>query len=266
MPSGVKFDAVKSRFTGVPTKAGTFTATINVKNASKSTSSVQIAIDVKPLDSWAQGTFNGASHDDGAPLGLVQSLVVSAAGKVSGKLLENGLAWTLTAPSYSSYDKDRDVYAVSVVAKSGKLAVTNEMEVSEGDVDGSSRGVASGDGITALQNLWKTEPWKTTAKPFANKSLVLSGTADGLPNDGDSVTLKFAASGTVSASGKFVTGFNEKTKKDIVYSASCSSVLIPAGEGHYSVFVYFPLKPGRFDGYAAEVQLVWTGAAFEMQE
>ena len=63
-----------------------------------------------------------------------------------------------------------------------------------------------------------------------------------------------------------MTGFNERMKKDIVYSASCSSVLIPADEDHYTAFVYFPFKDGKFNGYAAEVQLVWTGTAFEMQE
>ena len=108
------------------------------------------------------------------------------------------------------------------------------------------------------QNLWKMEPWKTAAKPFANKTLVLSGMADGLPTEADSISLKFASSGAVTASGKFVTGQNARGQ-DVVYSASCSSVLSPQGGDDYTVYLYFPPKAGKFDGYTAEVSLVWDG-------
>ena len=241
----------------------TFTASKRGEANQKAT----ITLNVEALPSWVVGTFDGAV-DDG---GLVQSFTVSANGKISGKVLKAGLAWTLSAPSFSEVEipgseAESPVFHALVIGKSGKLAFTNEVAVSAEAFGESMRGVAEGEEWTAWQNLWKTAPWKTIAKPFANKSLVLSGTADGLPDDGDRVTLKFAASGKVSASGKFVTGFNERMKKDIVYSASCSSVLIPADEDHYTAFVYFPFKDGKFNGYAAEVQLVWTGAAFEMQE
>ena len=122
---------------------------------------------------------------------------------------------------------------------------------------------------TAWQNLWKTEPWKTDAKPFAKAPALAidAGTRDACPYPGP-VTLKFASSGAVTASGKFVTGQDAKGK-DVVYSASCSSVLVPeadaagAGRPPYRVFLYFPPKTGKFEGYADEIQLVWDGAAFE---
>ena len=66
----------------------------------------------------------------------------------------------------------------------------------------------------------------------------------------------------MTASGKFVTGQDAKGK-DVVYSASCSSVLIPAGGSAYTVYLYFPPKARKFEGYADEIQLVWDGAAFE---
>ena len=77
------------------------------------------------------------------------------------------------------------------------------------------------------------------------------------------LTLKFAASGVATTSAKFVTGKNA-TGKDIVYSASCSSVLIPNSK-LFTFFLYFPPKAGKFDGYAAEVALVWDGKAFGLQ-
>ncbi len=81
------------------------------------------------------------------------------------------------------------------------------------------------------------------------------------------------ASFVVTASGKFVTGKDAKGKdakgKDIVYSASCSSVLVPdadeAGAGRlpYRIYLYFPPKAGKFDGYADEISLVWNGTLFK---
>ena len=69
-----------------------------------------------------------------------------------------------------------------------------------------------------------------------------------------------------------------KNGKDIVYSASCSAVLVPdaarsasapyqgetggTGEiggtdGTFSIYLYFPPKAGKFDGYGVEIPLKW---------
>ena len=102
-------------------------------------------------------------------------------------------------------------------------------------------------GWTVWQNLWKTEPWKTAAKPFANKTLVFDVPDDGA--ESGEISLKFAATGAVTAK----------------YGAySCSSVLIPVAVGRYSTFLYFPPKAGKFDGYGAEVPLVWNGVDFTL--
>ena len=149
----------------------------------------------------------------------------------------------------------------------------SEMRLGE-DASPHRRGVVSGATVgravpgkpcswTAWQNLWKTEPWKTDAKPFAKAPALAidAGTRDACPYPG-TITLKFAASGAVTASGKFVTGQDAKGK-DVVYSAICSAVLVPeadaagAGRPPYRVFLYFPPKAGKFDGYALELQLVW---------
>ena len=103
---------------------------------------------------------------------------------------------------------------------------------------------------------------------------MVAATSAALPSG--TISLKFASSGAVTASGKFVTGQDAK-EKDVVYSANCSSVLIPAGgevatsatlpaSAAYTVYLYFPPKAGKFGGYAAEVPLVWDGAAFSLAE
>jgi len=140
---------------------------------------------------------------------------------------------------------------------------------------GAERGeaVMVGDGarMEAVQNLWKAEPWKTVAKPFANKKLPIS--VDGVDGVFTTATieLKFASSGAVTASGKFVTGVNEKPKKDIVYSATCSSVLLPQGGDTYTLYLFFPPKKDAkgnvtFAGYAEEVRLVWGNGDFALKQ
>ena len=120
------------------------------------------------------------------------------------------------------------------------------------------------DGVTwtAWQNRWKAEPWKTAAKAFA-KSPQLT-----VDVNGGTVILKFAAAGAVTASGKFVTGVDSRGN-DIVYSATCSSVLILRSESACDAYVYFPPKKDAkgnvtFAGYSALFPLEWDGAAFKL--
>ena len=64
----------------------------------------------------------------------------------------------------------------------------------------------------------------------------------------DGVSLKFAATGAVTAK---------------LGTYSCSPVLIPVDvAGGYRLFLYFPPKANKFNGYTAEVLLVWDGAKF----
>ena len=69
--------------------------------------------------------------------------------------------------------------------------------------------------------------------------------------------LTVGASGAVTAKGTFVTGFDEKRQKYISYSASCSTALIPTVEaGLYRVYLYFPPKSGKFDGFSDVAEIV----------
>ena len=84
--------------------------------------------------------------------------------------------------------------------------------------------------------------------------------------------MKFAASGAVTVKGAFVTGINEKTGKEILYSASGTAVLAPQSEPDETgvfdavVFVYLPPKAGKFAGYVRCVNVRWTGVAWEVVE
>ena len=223
-----------------------------VTTAGRSRRDFSADVTVLPLPSWAAGTFDGAvSSSAGGVAGLVQPLSVAANGRISGKVLRGGLSWTLSASSFDSFDEAGGVCRATVVAKSGRQAATNAVEISAEELvrDGSAqlRGVAScratsaSPGWTAWQNLWNAEPWKTVAKPFAK--------APALAAPGG-VSLRFASTGAVTAK---------------LGTYSCSSTLIPAPDGTFTCFLYFPPK-GSFGGYAAEVPLAWDGAEFTLAE
>ena len=244
---------------GVPTKAGDFVATIKTKLGAVTTVTTE-AFAVEPLPAWAVGTFNGGGAD-----GLV-TLTVSNVGKLSGKWMSEGLTWTLSAPSFASYDEAAETYAADLVMKAGKSVVTNTVTVAAGTMGG----VFDGPLFTAQQNLWKQEPWKTTGKAFTK-----AGAVDYAPfgRTQDVVTLKVAATGAVTVKGSFVPGENPRTGAPIRYSASCSSVLCPQttpdanGIFQAQVFIHFPPVAGKFpEGYTACVSLYWVGLRFVLAE
>ena len=234
-----------------------------VTTAGKSKRVYPVDMTVLPLPAWAVGTFNG-----GGDLGQV-SLTVAKTGKLSGKYLSDGLTWSLAANSFDSIDESGEVYRATLIGKSGKLAMTNEVAVTCDSMGGYAESID----YIAYQNNWKLEPWKTIGKPFAKVAALEyedSASVAGVSVPGV-LTLKFAASGAVTVKGSFITGINEKTGKEILYSASGTAVLAPSREpdeiGAFDavVFVYLPPKAGKFDGYVRCIGVRWTGEGWIKQ-
>lgn len=139
------------------------------------------------------------------------------------------------------------MYAATVIGKSGKLAMTNEIAVTESGVVACDAhgGDAASTVWEAWRNGWGAEPLKTLAKKLKGRKVQVG-----------EVLLTVGANGAVTAKGTFVTGFDEKKQKDITYSASCSTVLIPTAKaGWYRVCLYFPPKAGKFDGFTDVVEI-----------
>ena len=146
------------------------------------------------------------------------------------------------------------MYVATVIGKSGKLVMTNEIEVTErGVVAYDLRGEDPAATVwEAWRNGWKEEPLKALATKLKGQKVQVG-----------EVQLTVGANGAVTAKGAFVTGFDENKQKEITYSASCSTVLIPAeSEELYVVYLCFPPKVGKFAGWTGEVGLRWDGAAF----
>ncbi len=202
---------------------------VTVTTAGKSSQTYQIDATVMPLPAWAQGTFagevsagNGEQGTGNGPLGeraLPEgqvSLTIDAKGKISGKALGDGLAYTLAAPYYSGFTAIGDGECVSsnfladVTAswsykEGSKTIKTNDvvrMTVQDNGIGGvamggpqssaaAADGDAGGQGLAALpewtawQYNWKVEPWKTLGKKFDKTTQVYAIRKDGSFIDGD---------------------------------------------------------------------------------
>ena len=236
---------------GVPTKASSVNkktvvpshVALTASNKYKWSGAHAFDITVLALPKWAQGTFAGGGGNG------VVSLTVSPSGKVSGKWRSEGKDWTLSAASYSAYYPDEEKFVAAVIGKSGKLVMTNEIEVTEsGMVAYDARG---GDAASttweAWRNGWREDPLMTLATELKGRKISVSAP---VAEDRDgTVTLTVGAGGVVTAKGTFVIGFDAKKQRDTTYSASCSTVLIPREPGIFDVYLYFPPKSGKFDGF-----------------
>lgn len=253
---------------GVPTKAGEYFAMFKT-TMNGVTTVTTAAFTVLALEPWAQGTFNGGA-DGSFPSGGQANLTLSNAGKLSGKWISQGTNWTLSAASYDRYDPKGGSYVALMIGKtgSGKKAVsfTNELFVSKANGEYLG-GVATNALFIAYQNVWKTEPWKTIGKEFTKGGTVVLH--PGVVGTNDTITLKFAASGTVTVAGKFEKSVDSKGKVSY-YSVSASAVLCPQEDpdeyGAFDgvVFVYFPpkAKTPLSGGYSACVWVRWDGSSF----
>ena len=285
---------------------------VTVTTAGKSTQTYQIDATVDALPAWAQGTFAGGVYgvrgapalpDDGhagrVTLPGQVSLTVSAAGKVSGKALGDGLTYTLAAPYYTGFDmadggsnfladvttswsykegtktiKTNDVVLLVVQDNGiGGIAVGGPRSVAADPDDGGQGDVAADTEVgppefVAWQYNWKVEPWKTLGKSFDKKTMTYAILPDGTFSEDQvaltaalgadvtaRVTLKFAASGTVSVAGEFVTGYNDKTKKYTTVKATGSATLVPVDEEHCEVFIY--LAPKGLAPHARSISVPW---------
>jgi len=241
LPAGLKFAAKETKdktfgtvaagtVYGVPTKAGEYTVyfkkyeKVNGKTVNHQASAT---FRVSALPAWAQGTFAGGVGGGHAghvtlPGGQV-SLTVSAAGKVSGKALSDGIAYTLTAPYYAEFatidDGDSvtsnflaDVTAAWSYKEGAKTVKTNgvvQLVVQDNGVGGVAMGTAAGDSRppvwtvsggpqssaaasetelalpvwVAWQYNWKVEPWKTLGKKFDKQTLAYAILKDGSFSD-----------------------------------------------------------------------------------
>ncbi|MBQ3808461.1 MAG: RHS repeat protein, partial [Kiritimatiellae bacterium] len=124
LPTGLKLSG--GAISGVPTKPGSYLATITFKNKYGWTSDFDIRFVVSALPSWAVGSFEGAVGEGAA------TMSVTAAGKVAGKFSLGGTNWTFKADSYTAVESlgATTNFSVSAVATAGKATMPVELALS----------------------------------------------------------------------------------------------------------------------------------------
>ncbi len=257
LPKGFKYDAKKNAIVGVPRSAKTFTAKITVKSAGTSrTWSVRWVI--TPLPAWAQGKYIGVDFEAffGIMTDAPSTLAVTSSGKISGRLVEHGTNWTLSASCYQEYDAENAsfetlmtatyAYKVTTTVKGKKKTVTKylsrEVLLHMAD-DNVILFPSSSSTLYMLFHYGSLDPvrkalgkkyfYTSKAKPFRTFTIPggsVSGKTIGL-DPSETLTLKITPSFEVTAVMAFDTGLTTKNKKTgkmekVIYKATCQTVMI----------------------------------------
>ena len=261
LPTGVKCNKTTGTFTGVPTKAGTYTVTVTAKSG-KTTATATVTVTVSALPTWVAGTFQGLVSDEAGEGVGIADLTITAAGRISGKLQLAGTKWTLSAKSFASADEDCCTAVCQV--KNGKNVKTLTFTL---NADGITGNTNDGLSLAALRNVWKDKSALADLKSTYQKVLadyrlenpsarLLTATVlDGITYLGDEptpITLTLANSGTIKATAKYITGYDAKGKAT-TYSASATATLLDASFTDKAitgeVVLYFAPKKGKFPGF-----------------
>ena len=262
LPAGLKFDAKTGVVSGVATKPGVYTVTLTVdKQVSTFT------VEVEALPEWGVGVFQGLVSSNDVPCGICD-LTAAAAGKITGKLQQNGVSGAFTIASYA--DVEEASCSATGTVKIGTAVLPLALAATPDGISGAVEGDLR---FVATVNHWKDKAWadqlkKAHAAVLAEaKKLDPKATAPKFaftddatyPDAPAEIALTLAANGTVKAAAKYVTG-RDARGKDVVYAASASAVLLEpdfaeAGAIRGTVVVHFPPKAGKFPGFTRLVEV-----------
>ena len=237
LPPGLKFDAKavaagEAALAGVPSKAGAYTVSVAVAGKTST-----FTLEVLPLPDWAVGTFTGCFDEtgaDGTALRGTAAFTVSAAGKVSAKLVrQDGKAasWTHACLDRAEADAAGGVsFRVDAVVGGFRCDVSISAAVREG---GPAQGVLAGtrrpvdaedagEGAVGLafdcvQNLWgRGKALEGLAAKLKGRKVALPTIRDEQGNTYD-VSLAFGAGGAVTAKYRLNGGAAQSASGTLAY-------------------------------------------------
>ena len=237
LPAGLKFDAKavaagEAALAGVPSKAGAYTVSVAVAGKTST-----FTLEVLPLPDWAVGTFTGCFDEtgaDGTALRGTAAFTVSAAGKVSAKLVrQDGKAasWTHACLDRAEADAAGGVSfrvdtAVGGFRCEGSIsAAAREGGPAQGVLAGTRRPVDAedaGEGAVGLafdcvQNLWgRGKALEGLAAKLKGRKVALPTIRDEQGNSYD-VSLAFGAGGAVTAKYRLNGGAAQSASGTLAY-------------------------------------------------
>ena len=237
LPPGLKFDAKavaagEAALAGVPSKAGAYTVSVAVAGKTST-----FTLEVLPLPDWAVGTFTGCFDEtgaDGTALRGTAAFTVSAAGKVSAKLVRqdgNVASWTHACLDRAEADAAGGVsFRVDAVVGGFRCEVSisaaaREGGPAQGALAGTRRPVDAedaGEGVVGLafdcvQNLWgRGKALEGLAAKLKGRKVALPTIRDEQGNTYD-VSLAFGAGGAVTAKYRLNGGAAQSASGTLAY-------------------------------------------------
>ena len=237
LPAGLKFDAKavaagEAALAGVPSKAGAYTVSVAVAGKTST-----FTLEVLLLPDWAVGTFTGCFDEtgvDGTALRGTAAFTVSAAGKVSAKLVRqdgNVASWTHACLDRAEADAAGGVsFRVDAVVGGFRCEVSISAAAREG---GPAQGVLAGtrrpvdaedagEGAVGLafdcvQNLWgRGKALEGLAAKLKGRKVALPTIRDEQGNSYD-VSLAFGAGGAVTAKYRLNGGAAQSASGTLAY-------------------------------------------------
>ena len=254
LPAGLKIDAATGLISGVPTKAGTYSG-ITVKAVSVANGKNAVSVDLPDITiealPWnAQGTFNGNVLGEGGGVYVYGSFTatVSAAGKVTAKVVSSNGTWSFSAPSWTGREGvDFTVEAKTAKGQTLTLYLDTSVPWNEWHMSGMFNGThdlcakrnpflnkndgAYADAMDALKDYYKGYYTLTVNATVDVDSL---GDAQNAPGGNGYLTLTVNDKGAVKLAGKLADGT----------TASGSAVLL-LGDWQGDIPYFLPLYSSK---------------------
>ncbi len=222
LPPGVKFDAKRRCFVGIPSKGGIYDIIIRITRKGLTTT-IRKRATVGNLPGWTSGVFAG-----GGKSGTVL-FVIGDDGILAGRWKTVDNVWTMSAGGFSSYDEKAEKCRMKATYSCGSESRDIDLEITP-------EGVKCAD-FSAWACEWESNPeWEEVA-------LRLDGKTCRVSEDGRAFKFEIRDKGAVDVTC---------TVEGKAYKSSALLIPVMDDKLEYRVFVCIPKDKDGFKGYCGE--------------